>query len=375
MKKEKYIENIFSTWITEVESIVLDSNKLNPKEYLQYSICKANLNHFLEGDIDNGVDNFFKEVLFYDKWTNVDMTSPFSSARLSVSDSDAHLKKKIPQLFCTIQMGAHFLMVKHLWSAGVNFALVTNSEVQAKEMDQAFAIWAKAHKAAYFKTITLSDTTNIERLAAEINKGHSLLFYTDQQIQAKESTVKNIDCDFFDKQIKTSDVIPNLAKTYNLPIIPIISYRTNGQKFKIKILPQIITTKRRNYENYASESMNTLFRIFERYVNKYPTEWNGWLKPYTLFQTNQNNTNINHTLEETTSMKFNRNQFVLYENKTTLFILDILGYNAFKISRPLYKIFNILNDSKAKFGILNALLPNSLLQTLISKKVIIPTNI
>ena len=129
------------------------------------------------------------------------------------------------------------------------------------------------------------------------------------------------------------------------PIIPVISYYTDGDKKPptIKFLPPIYPAQwANNPKAYVPEVTTQLYGILEKYLVQYYDQWETWLYlhkylPPRSVQLVEGDRHPSSELSWDTSIAFNDRDFSLFRIEGDCFLLNKRTYACFQISEPLFR--------------------------------------
>jgi len=185
-----------------------------------------------------------------------------------------------------------------------------------------------------------------------LRSGKSLLFYIDGNTGVGgyyADMDKLIKIKFFNNDLYARKGIAFLSHFTQTPIIPVICIRTGWLSREIHFLDPIKPNKETKKEEYNKKATQLLYSNLEKYVSKYPEQWEGWLYVHKFLDTRKFEKNYEFKITKKNNKSFNVNhKFILdkdrfavltYSNKNLLF--DKQSFQLFPISNQFKETLSV----------------------------------
>lgn len=200
-----------------------------------------------------------------------------------VKEANAFVQWK-PKIYVTFHAGSHKMVgqflqesISNLYLAEVNFSDSLQAGSQAYPSNRVRATDIEKPKNL---TINLEDKDAFNQSIELARNGYSLLFYADESKEMKEemcSGEKTSLVPLFQKNIRVGNSIAYLSHLLGMPIVPILSHYDLDFQSKFDVYEPIQPYVEKPQEQYMKHAINTLWRIFERYLDRYSDQWEGWM--------------------------------------------------------------------------------------------------
>jgi lauroyl/myristoyl acyltransferase len=297
--------------------------------------------------------NFSKTVKFHQMWAAFDQEFPSLINDTIISDSDNVLgkaKEGNPFIICTYHLGSYRLLNSILISKDIDFCLVTDNQYikdQGKKTKEIFKSIRNFYSLFENKDLEILDAENPLiglQTIRKLKMGYTLLFYIDGNtgVTSKLSNLDNfVKINFLNTQYYARKGIAYLSYISGVPIIPVVSLRTNWLERKVIFHSEIKVDLNVDKENYCNKTTQKLYDILSDYLKKYPEQWESWMYVHKSIKLNEekisaqeekNLLNPDENLlvfnfEEYELMNFG-SQFILFEkNNLKIHIISEQFYN------------------------------------------------
>lgn len=196
-----------------------------------------------------------------------------------------------------------------------------------------------------FSVLNAEKRSVILTLMRQINMNNVLIVYLDGNTGTgkKLSENKNLTTiNFLGKEIFVRKGFAFLANILKANVIPVLSYR-NNDKINLHFFKEIAYDSNLSREVSIAEVVDNNFKNFEKYLLKYPEQWEGWFYMHKWFKLNSLK-KAPYTSSPKITGETNFERFVPFKYCINeYFLLDKSDYTSYPISYNLFK--NLWNNS------------------------------
>ena len=219
------------------------------------------------------------------------------------------------------------------------------------------------HNKLQFEFIKEKSIIDLEILNAEkpqiaiqairrLRSGKSLLFYIDGNTGVGgyyADMDKLIKIEFFNNDLYARKGIAFLSHFTQTPIIPVICIRTGWLSREIHFLNPIEPNKETKKEVYNKKTTQLLYSYLEKYIKKYPEQWEGWLYVHKFLGTEKFEINHELNLSQKNNFLFKvKDMFILNKDR---FALLTYFKEDFLFDKQSFKLFPISNKFKETLSV------------------------
>jgi len=331
-----------------------EQQKFSDLQLKDMAFLSANLENFLPAVSASEYEKIYMNVLFGRALLNEETDMPELIGHLDVEGLEAVLTPgALPAVFCTYHLGSYRSIIGVMASKGIDFVLIVDENTYRNQSANIKAKVSKFHKA--FGVSASFDILNAElpdiamTLSRCLREGKSVIAYIDGNTGSggifHKSEVFQLKVRFLDREIYSRKGIAAISWMSKRPIIPVISYYTDGDKKPptIKFLPPIYPTQwADNPKAYVPDVTTQLYAILEKYLVQYYDQWETWLYlhkylPPRSMQLVESDCHPSSELTWDTSIAFNDKDFSLFRIEADCFLLNKRTYECFQISEPLFR--------------------------------------
>jgi hypothetical protein len=245
-----------------------------------FAIISANRRRIFEDEPVGGGDlEFFKDYLHHKALAEHDLyhfRSIATGIKMNFASSLCKLDRRTADtIFVTFHLGSYRALPLYLGYLGVNMAVAVDEQTYADQHDHLITdVYEKMDwDAGRFEIVNVERAGGGIALVNEIKKRNNLVFYLDGNTGLEGSATLALN--FFGKPIHARLGIPHLSHLLKLRIVPVFSYRDEGQ-LKMDVLAPIIPLAIESREEYGERVVRSLYKRFEDYLLRYPAQWEGW---------------------------------------------------------------------------------------------------
>lgn len=352
--------------LTNIHTNPSEWNSLESKYRLKYLNLISNKNKIL-GDHDLNDDVFFADFI-----RNQQMVS---KENLAINKTEFHVSgtenfnPDQPTIYCSYRIGAFMSIPAYLLRKNVDLIILSSKEsyskvVAMREIHPAFQ---------HVEIIKVNDPRGFRRIISESRKGKSFFCLIDVGRAVNENEKHKATINFGNAQLETMIGIPYLAHVLKVPLVPIFSYREEGQNF-INIQPEIDKEVYADRVEFGVKATQLLWKKFEHYFFKYPTQWESLYYVREFFK--------KETLEEASvndlknkDLAFNEERYAFLINDQKFFLFDYETCKQFNITEYMFVFFQKIQEAKSKLNVQELrsfFTTEKLIETFVQKKILIP---
>jgi lauroyl/myristoyl acyltransferase len=321
----------------------------------QYSLFTANIKKFLPELPKEEYRNFFIQLL-YQRWLGgmdqYDMNLLKNSK--VINDTSFNLEKPeecSPLIFAAFHMGPYRLFNSYLFENGFKIVLIVDHTVflsQREELLNNVKPLLKNNKNADLIILDVKDRTSLFKLKNLILDGYVMSVYLDANKGVDKASNNEFDdsftpIKFFNNTVYVKNGIGKLSLLVNADIIPVISYRDESETPIIHFNKEVKISDFENRKTYPAESIEYIYKIFERNLKIYKAQWLDWLRIHKWFKREGQTPYINsHDVKNI----FNEDRYSLFTLNGSYYLFDLYDYISFPITDELYDILKRNEISK-----------------------------
>jgi KDO2-lipid IV(A) lauroyltransferase len=348
-------------WIVTTKKYIdgLDKDSIGELELLHHlmAACYSKMHPSLPKE---EYFNFSKSVKFHQMWAayDQDVFSLIKDTQIVDEQNILSLAKSgTPYIFCTYHIGSYRILNSILAVNDIDYSLVTDSQY-IKEQGEKTKKLFKTVKKEFLQKDTDLDILDAEspsiglQAIRKLRKGTSLIFYIDGNTgvnnhnENKDNFAK---IDFLNTPYYARKGIAYLSFVSKVPIIPIVSIRTEWLERKTYILPSIKATDADDKEQFCYSATQKLYDILAQYLKKYPKQWESWIYVHKSIDTEKSsNTSVFYVDDEMLKLPvvFNKDEYELinFGNQQILFEKGILKIHT--ISNQFYEVLSFFENPK-----------------------------
>lgn len=373
-KYNEVVENLKNNLLNR-SAIQITSEK---DEYFSYLKCKANVKKMNKYSIEKDYIGFFNQVRFFQDFAGLDFGIPHASYNAKVEGSCQ--AESTPNIYCTFHLGSYRIINTLLLFNNIDFTLVVDNETiensQSDFIEEYQKYLDRGETTSDFKVVNAEKGNIGLKMIREIKRGRSLVLYLDGNtgvggVSRKDD--KLVPVNFLGNKILARKGIAFMSYLLNVPIVPVISYRTNNTETNVCFHPSIIPDKTMERDAFCLKTTQYLFDLFASYLENYPEQWEGWLyvdrfldkEAFTTLKLTEFDPNYEYI--------FNKDRFDKFIKDYSVFLFDNESYNCFSIPNALSSLIDKLEKEEIGSIRLQELLPEKLINQVVQLGVFIPT--
>lgn len=345
-------------WVIGARSYFMDYDlKKDENLYRDYLQIKKNIEFF---DIKAGDPEVFaRNVKYFQSWASYDQNFAevlsLLKIRMNKQVSD-FLNNKKANIFCTFHTGSYRYINIFLLSKKIPFILIADNNYIETQGEKTKQIVEKLQYELHedgpyfnFEIINAENPTSILKIARLLKKGYSALFYIDGNTgvnQFKNNPDKLVQIKFFNKYIYARKGIAFLSYKFNVPIIPVISFRNQWSEITMSFEKIIFPNKKIKLEDFCYNTTAYLFQILEEIIKKYPCQWEGWFYINKFFSSKNKLENQRFNSRPGSYLMFNDGRFHIIKFNQKVILYDKKELSGREISDVLFTILDYAKNNK-----------------------------
>lgn len=352
--------------------------EIDSVEYVKYLKVKANLLHFTQEEITDNPFDLFKKIWLHQELAEIEQRRSYPLEEVTIKG--ALLQPEEPRIYCSFHLGAYRLINFLLLNHNIDYMLLIskdNMEQHGQIYKNFAARFKRLHNKGGSLDILCAEDERIGfKLIRALKKGKSILAYLDGNSGIgglDRNDDRLVSVDFLGKKILARKGIAFIAHFLDIPIVPIISYRSNDETRTIEMLPPMYSNKELSREAAAKASTQKLFDLFTSYLKKYPAQWGGWfyfnhfidkklLKP----------TPSNWTFQADQDYSFNQSRYHLFQQETIPYVFDLITQSCISLPKALWDLLLKIQKGEIEEAFLPKLLKETLFNQLLRLEILKP---
>lgn len=324
-EKENYIHKIENATEEEIKN-----------RSFSFSLFSANVKKFLPNIPDSEYKELFKNFLFC-KWSSgieqYSMEYLSNSTVINYSSVDLdNLMPNNPLIFASFHFGSFRLYNSVLFELGHKIVIIIDENIIKQQKDdllQKVKPLLKAKKQSDFVILSVQNRESIFKLKKYISEGYVMSVYLDGNagVQNKKQDFSKgyTPIEFLGQELFIKNGIPKLSTLLGAKIIPVISYRDSNENSTIEFHKEISINDYDNKKEFIDKSLQDAFKILEKKLIKYPTQFTSWVTVQDMFS--RDYTFPYH--KKTRLLKeFNSKRYSLFSLRESNFLFDLLDYKS-----------------------------------------------
>lgn len=190
------------------------------------------------------------------------------------------------------------------------------------------------------------------RIASAIRQGSSLLLFVDGNtgvggISRQDSRLCAVD--FLGKKIFARNGVAYFSKLFNMPVVPAVTYFENSGdqvNYFLEFCAPVFPGKEMSKEQAAADVTRQLFSTLEKYVLKYPDQWEGWLYFHHFIDKGQLPAEEMQVEpgDALLPLRFASHRCSFFFHDGSYYLLNQLNYRHYAISNDVYKLLSNLRE-------------------------------
>lgn len=330
-KYQKECQQLFINKAEYIKKGILEDDLLR-KEFL---FCRANKHNFMpESNIEDGI--FFEDIQAHKRLRIVeDRTETDVLMNLiSVEGNTDFIKNcaEKPFIFCSFHFGSFMQIGPYLNKLGINFSVLTEPGINHRQLHPTV-------EADKLEVMHSNSSDILLNMIETLRNNKSLIVFLDggkgSNLDVERKSYASVD--FLGKKYFVKKGIPALSYIANVPIIPLISYRSDDGKMKLFFGNPIEPTRTISREIYVNQTIQTCFDLFATYLLKSPEQFTLWhaLHQYIDIEID---TVSKSELPSIGKCRFNQHRYSFYHDQHARYLFDKTTLSCYAISDGVWNL-------------------------------------
>ncbi|MDR6339626.1 lauroyl/myristoyl acyltransferase [Filimonas zeae] len=313
-----------------------------------FNFVSANLLNFLPGIPADTHEALFSQMLMHQQLSMLDYHHPdaLNQVRTEGAYEDAiALLKNRPAIICTFHMGSNRVLNHMLAAAGIPFTVVAANHIARGEGEAFSQMYAREYNRQQPFTVIEAQQPNAGlQMLRELKKGRSLLIYIDGNTGSGDDTIHNENrtrIDFLNGHIYARSGVAYLSHLANVPVIPVVSYRTSLNCIRLRIEQAIYPDTTVSRKQYAATATQQIYNAFAPLLQQYPEQWECWMylhkmvdcKAFTGADAVQQDTH-----PATGAFHLNKSRYGVFNIGNEWYLFHKQSYTSYPVNRDIYQL-------------------------------------
>lgn len=248
--------------------------------------------------------------------------------------------KEDPRIYCAYHLGSYKMLTSVLFRQGIDCVLLVGSNMN-RQHGQELTDWSERLRLEHgltntFRIVETGSSSAGLTVLRELKAGKSLIVFVDGSHEtAPEAGEEHqfLSVRFGKRRVLTRKGVGYLSHASNVPVVPVVSYRSGGMTNVLHFLEPIRPIPQSNREMYCQEVMQQLFDAFWPFLIKYPGQWEGWSFIHAFLEPEV----AEHTLFESVSQhpRFNEYRYTVCDLEDATILFDRRLYQTYEITEDL----------------------------------------
>lgn len=337
-------------------------NKWLTDDLKNFHLFSANISTFFNEAYDEQKHkDYYKELLSYRVLQGID--THFYTMLDQVDDFyKEDLETTSPSIFVSFHIGSYRAILALLIKKNLDIVLLMDPRAYALQNKDVLNQYENIKKLFQSSSNIVILPADKKDLALDIfmktRQGYSVLAFVDGNNGFGGSFKQDhsLKVNFMGKDIMVKQGLAKLSHALSLKIVPIISHYDNmKQKWAFHV--PVVPSKENKMEDYAQNTMQSLYKILEEEVRKNPMQWDGWLYIHKFLADKTETKRCEDLYDAEKSYKIN-DSVGFFSLEDSYFLINRSNYKVFEIPKPVYFVLKtstqknyLSNDEMEKYDL------------------------
>lgn len=311
--------------VASINSII-EKRLKDGENTLQRAMIIASLKRFYPELKEEQYDSFLRSVLINQELAWQEQSDVSILTYCTISDNFDHLHT--PAIYCSFHLSSYRLSLLYLLTLKKPITLLASQKVidSQKEIISKYSSLASGNSPV--KLINANSPHSLLSMAKDLKDGRSLFVFIDGNtgagIATEETRLTSVR--ILESEILARSGVAHLSLITNTPIVPIITFRNEGEYPSIKVFPKLLPSERYTDRSIEADLLTRkIYSIADHLLKKYPEQWEPWLYLYNFASKDHSKSN------NVKVFKFNKNRYLFWNNKNKSYLIDNVDYSVIEL--------------------------------------------
>lgn len=313
-----------------------------------FNFVSANLLNFLPSIPADTHENLFSKMRMHQQLSLLDYRYSCSAGQVRTEGAYASamaLLKSRPCIICTFHMGSNRVLNHLLAGAGIPYTVVAANHIARGEGEAFQQMYAREYNREQPFTVIEAQQPNAGlQMLRELKKGKSLLIYIDGNTGSGDDTIHNENrtrIDFLNGHIYARSGVAYLSHLANVPVIPVISYRTSLNCIRLRMEQAIYPDVTVNRKQYAAAATRQIYNAFAPLLQQYPEQWECWMYLHKIVDCHAfkgAETVSQEAQPATGAFHLNKSRYGVFNIGEEWYLFHKQTYTSYPVNRDIYQL-------------------------------------
>lgn len=251
-----------------------------------------------------------------------------------------------PSVYVAMHLGAYKILPKLIFTGNVNICIPVTSDIWEKHEKTYIEEGKIINNKMEVRIINVEKRQGLFELIKSIKLGFSVFMFLDGNSGVGgmgRDDDKLLDYIFMNKEIKIRRGIDFFYYNMKMPVIPVVSY-LSFDEINISTNFEVLHNHTYKYAKRKNISIvNDLWNLFSSYIEKYPSQWEGWCYVDAFYKHKENKETDCIINKESLRFNKDRYEFLIIENIN--YIYDNINNTKIKLSKSLFRYLKYLSET------------------------------
>jgi hypothetical protein len=302
------------------------------KEYLFY---RANKHTFLpDSPLD---DELLFEKMQFNKRLRILEDNTATDVLMNIMSCEGNMEflentQKTPYIFCSFHFGPFMQIGPLLNRQGIDFSVLTEPGISHRQLHHTVA-------AEDLKVMHSNTSDILINMIDTLRNNKSLFVFLDggQGSTIDQEKKSYIPIDFLGQNFYVKKGIPSLSYIADVPIIPLISYRTETGDMKVFFGNPIVPDRTKPRELFVKQMIQECFDTFSAYLIQYPEQFTLWHSLHQYMDLPLENI-VKQELPQIGKCRFNGLRYSFFKDQKANYLFDNKTKQCLAISEGVWNL-------------------------------------
>lgn len=251
-----------------------------------------------------------------------------------------------PCVYVAMHLGAYKVLPKLIFANNINICIPVTNDIWEKQERTYIEEGKQINSKTKVEIINIETRQGLFKLIKHIKSGFSVFMFLDGNSGIggmRRDDDKLLDYIFMKRKIKIRKGVDFFYCKMKMPVIPVVSYLSFD---KMNITTSIEVLYNHTYKYTGENGMsiaNDLWDLFVSYIEKYPSQWEGWCYIDAFYKYKESKETDGMTNKNCLRFNKDRYEFLIIGNMNYLY--DSINNTKIKLSNGLFRYFKYLSET------------------------------